>query len=406
MVLCMVSFDDVKNADKVLKNVVHRTPLEFSRTFSKMVDAQVYMKLENLQKTGSFKIRGAYNTIYHLSNDDKKRGVVCASAGNHVQGVAYAATLLGVKSTVFMPIYTPPVKIIATKSYGANVVLEGATYDDAAQAALKYSEEKKMVFVHAFNNEHVIAGQGTIGLEIYDDLPDVDVVLVPIGGGGLISGVAVALKKLQPNVKIIGVEAEGAQSMKQSLEQDKIVPLKSIATIADGIAVKTPKELTFNLAKQYVDEVVTVNDDEIASALYLLLQRSKLVVEPAGAVSLAALLSKKISYPKKNIVTVLSGGNANLSLLEQVIERGMLNEHLMVKISIVVLDKPKMLKEILSILSNLGANVQTIVHDRCTTAVPIGYVEIVITFHTLGKEQIDLITHELDKKHLKYQILK
>ncbi len=401
----MVTFDDVKNAHMVLKNVVHRTPLEFSRTFSTMTDVQVYMKLENLQKTGSFKIRGAYNTIYHLSNDDKKRGVVCASAGNHAQGVAYAATLLGVKSTVFMPIYTPPVKIIATKSYGAEVVLEGATYDDAAQAALKYSEEKKMVFVHAFNNESVIAGQGTIGLEIYDDLPDVDVVLVPIGGGGLISGIAVALKKLKPNVKIIGVEAEGAQSMKQSLEQNKIVPLKSVATIADGIAVKTPKELTFSLAKQYVDEVVTVNDDEIANALYLLLQRSKLVVEPAGAVSLAALLSKKISYPKKNVVAVLSGGNANLSLLEQVIERGMLNEMLMVKIAVVVLDKPKMLKEILGILANLGANIQSIVHDRCTIAVPIGYVKIVITFHTLGKEQIDVIKHELDKKHLEYQLL-
>ena len=401
----MLTIKDVNEAYEILKPVVHHTALEYSRTFSETTKSQVYLKLENLQKTGSFKIRGAYNTISHLSKEEKKHGVICASAGNHAQGVAYAATLLGVKSTVFMPIYTPPAKILATKGYGAEVVLEGATYDDAALAAAEYAKKQGIVFVHAFNNEQVIAGQGTIGLEIFEDLKEVDVVLVPIGGGGLISGIGLALKTLKPQVKIIGVEAEGAQSMKQSLEQNVIVPLKSVATIADGIAVKTPKDLTFALAKQYVDEVVTVNDDEIAHALYLLLQRAKLVVEPAGAVSLAALLSKKVSYPKKNIVCVLSGGNANLSLLEQVIERGMLHEQLMVKIAITVLDKPKMLKEILGILANLGANVQTIVHDRCTTAVPIGYVKIVITFHTLGKEQIDVIKHELDKKHLEYQLV-
>ncbi|MCX6665109.1 MAG: threonine ammonia-lyase [Euryarchaeota archaeon] len=401
----MLTIKDVKEAYVVLKPVVHHTALEYSRTFSEITKSQVYLKLENLQKTGSFKIRGAYNTIFHLSKEDKKRGVICASAGNHAQGVAYAATLLGVKCTVFMPIYTPPAKILATKGYGAEVVLEGATYDDAALAAAEYAKKHNLMFIHAFNNEQVIAGQGTIGLEIFEDLPAVDVVLVPIGGGGLISGIALALKTLKPQVKIIGVEAEGAQSMKQSLEKDVIVPLKSVATIADGIAVKTPKDLTFALAKQYVDEVVTVNDDETAHALYLLLQRSKLVVEPAGAVSLAALLSKKVSCSKQNVVCVLSGGNANLSLLEQVIERGMLNEMLMVKIAITVLDKPKMLKEILGVLANLGANIQSIVHDRCTTAVPIGYVKIVITFHTLGKEQIDVIKHELDKKHLEYQLL-
>ena len=402
----MLTIKDVNEAYEILKPVVHHTALEYSRTFSETTKSQVYLKLENLQKTGSFKIRGAYNTISHLSKEEKKHGVICASAGNHAQGVAYAATLLGVKSTVFMPIYTPPAKILATKGYGAEVVLEGATYDDAALAAAEYAKKQGLVFVHAFNNEQVIAGQGTIGLEMFEDLKEVDVVLVPIGGGGLISGIGLALKTLKPQVKIIGVEAEGAQSMKQSLEQNVIVPLKSVATIADGIAVKTPKDLTFALAKQYVDEVVTVNDDEIAHALYLLLQRAKLVVEPAGAVSLAALLSKKISYPKKNVVCVLSGGNANLSLLEQVIERGMLHEQLMVKIAITVLDKPKMLKEILGILANLGANVQTIVHDRCTTSVPIGYVKIIITFHTLGKDQIEVIKHELNKKQLEYQIIK
>ncbi|DAC72853.1 MAG TPA: threonine ammonia-lyase [Thermoplasmata archaeon] len=401
----MVAFKDIQEAYQILQPVVKRTPLEHSKTFSHLTKVNVYLKEENLQTTGSFKIRGAYNKIYHLTNQERKQGVVCASAGNHAQGVAHASTLMGAKSTVFMPIYTPPMKILATKSYGATVVLEGATYDDAAMAAKKYAEEKKMTFVHAFNDDYVIAGQGTIGLEIFEALPKVDVVLVPIGGGGLIGGIALGLKTLKPKVKIIGVEAEGAQSMKRSLEQDKIVPLKSIMTIADGIAVKTPKELTFALAQKYVDDVVTVNDEEIANALYLLLQRTKLVVEPAGAVGLAALLGKKISVQGKNVVVILSGGNVNLSLLTQIIERGLMHYKLLVKVSITALDKPKVLKDILSILADVGANVQSIAHDRCTTAVPVGYVKIVIMFQTLGKEQIEMIKNKFDQKKVHYHIL-
>ncbi|MGF3554280.1 MAG: threonine ammonia-lyase [Thermoplasmatota archaeon] len=401
----MISLNDVKEAYDILKPVVKRTPLEKSKTFSKLTKTNIYLKLENFQTTGSFKIRGAYNKIYHLSEKEKSQGVVCASAGNHAQGVAHASKLLGVKSTVFMPIYTPPTKIIATKSYGAHVILKGFTYDDSAAAAKKYAEEKNISFVHAFNDEYVIAGQGTIGIEIFESLPDVDVVVVPVGGGGLISGIALALKSLKPTVKIIGVEAEGAQSMKKSLEKNKIVPLKSINTIADGIAVKTPKKLTFELAKKYVDNVCTVNDEEIANALYLLLQRSKLVVEPAGAVALAAILSKKVNFPGKNVVAVLSGGNVNLSLLTQIIERGMIKNKLLVKISMIVLDKPKVLRDILTILANLGSNVQAISHDRGTTSVPVGYVKIVITFQTLGKEQIDAIKKEFNRKKIKYKIL-
>jgi threonine dehydratase len=401
----MVGFQDIQEAYTILKPVVKHTPLERSKTFSNFTKTNVYLKEENLQITGSFKIRGAYNKISHLPREERKRGIVCASAGNHAQGVAYASTLIGVKSTVFMPMYTSPTKILATKSYGATVVLEGVTYDDAAAAAKKYAEEKKLPFVHAFNDDFVIAGQGTIGLEIFEELPSVDAVLVPIGGGGLISGIGLALKILKPKVMVIGVEAEGAQSMKLSLEQNKIVPLKSIMTIADGIAVKTPKELTFSLAKQYVDTVVTVNDEEIANTLYLLLQRSKLVVEPAGAVGLAALLSKKVRFPQKNVVAVLSGGNVNLSLLTQIIERGMMKHKQLVKVSVTALDKPKVLKEFLAILSDFGANVQSIAHDRCTTSVPVGYVKIVITFQTLGKEQIELIKKEFTKKKVKYHIL-
>jgi threonine dehydratase len=401
----MVTFIDIENAYKILQPVVKKTPLERSKTFSNILKTNVYIKEENLQTTGSFKIRGAYNKIYHLTEKEKKQGVVCASAGNHAQGVAHASTLMNVKSTVYMPIYTSPAKVIATKSYGAQVVLEGATYDDAANAAKKYAEDKKLTFVHAFNDEYVIAGQGTIGLEIYHDLPTVDAVVIPIGGGGLISGVALALKTLKPKIKIIGVEAEGAQSMKLSLEQHKIVPLKSIMTIADGIAVKTPKDLTFALAKKYVDRVVTVNDEEIANALYLLLQRTKLVVEPAGAVGLAALLSKKISYPKKNVVALLSGGNVNLSLLTQIIERGMMRHKLLIKVSITALDKPRVLKDILAILGNVGANVVSIEHDRITATVPVGYVKLIITFQTLGKEQIDMIKEKFNQKKIQYHLL-
>ena len=401
----MVVFQDIQEAYTVLKPVVKQTPLDRSKTFSHLTGSNVFLKEENLQTTGSFKIRGAYNKIYHLTKEERKNGVVCASAGNHAQGVAYASTLMGVKSTVFMPIYTPPTKILATKSYGATVVLEGITYDDAAAAAKDFSEEKKMTFVHAFNDEYVIAGQGTIGLEIFETLPQVDAVFVPIGGGGLIGGIAVALKTLKPKVSIIGVEAEGAQSMKLSLEQNKIVPMKSIMTIADGIAVKTPKDLTFALAKQYVDAVVTVNDEEIANALYLLLQRTKLVVEPAGAVGLAALLSKKVRFPKKNVVALLSGGNVNLSLLTQIIERGMMRHKQLVEVSITALDRPKALKDILEILADFGANVQSIAHDRCTTSVPVGFVKIVITFQTLGKEQIDLIKKEFTRNKVQFHIL-
>jgi len=401
----MLNFKDISKAYETIKPIIRHTPLEKSKTFSKLTKENAYLKLENLQTTGSFKIRGAYNKIYNLTEKEKKCGVVCASAGNHAQGVAYASTLLNVKSTVFMPIYTPPTKIIATKSYGAKVVLEGKTYDDAYLAAKEYATKNSMILIHAFNDEYVIAGQGTIGIEVYEDLKNVDAIIVPIGGGGLISGTALALKTLQPKVKVFGVEAEGAQSMKQSLEKEKIIPLKSMDTIADGIAVKTPGDLTYNLAKKYVDEVVTVNDEEISNALYLMLQRAKLVVEPAGATSLAAILSKKVSLPGKNIVALLSGGNINLSLLTQIIERGMMKNKLLFKISIIANDKPKILRDILTILANLGANVQSISHDRGTTSVPVGYVKITITLQTLGSEQISVIKQAFDQKNLKYQIL-
>ncbi len=401
----MVSFKDIEEAYATLKNVVKKTPLERNQTFSRMSDSNIYLKLENFQTTGSFKIRGAYNRIYNLSDEDKKRGVVCASAGNHAQGVAHAAALLDVGSTVYMPQFAPPTKIIATKGYGAKVVLKGLTYDDAYHAARIFADEKNLPFIPAFNDRYVIAGQGTIGMEIFNELPDIDAVIVPVGGGGLISGIALALKQLKSDITIIGVEAEGAQSMKRSLEANKIIPMQSISTIADGIAVKTPGDKTFGIIKNYVDKVVVVNDEEIARSLYLLMQRAKLVVEPAGAVSLAAILSKKIHLPEKNIVAVLSGGNVNLSLLTQIIERGMIQHHLMARISIIAPDRPKILKEILGIIGKLQSNIVSISHDRLTTSVPIGHVKLIITFQTLGKQQIQTIKKELEKKHLTFELL-
>jgi threonine dehydratase len=400
----MTDFKEISEAYKILEGIVKKTSLKKSKTFSEMTGSNVYLKMENLQLTGSFKIRGAYNNIYNLSKEEKKNGVVCSSAGNHAQGVALASNMLNVKSTVFMPVFAPPTKILATKGYGANVVLEGNTYDDAYNAAKKFSDEKNISFVHAFNDKYVIAGQGTIGIEIFNELNDVDIVVVPIGGGGLISGISIALKYLKPDIKIIGVEAEGAQAMLKSVKAKKITPMRGMATIADGIAVKNPGDLTFNIIQKHVDKIVTVNDNEIAQTMYHLLQRAKLVVEPAGAVSLAAVLNNKISFPGKNIVAVLSGGNVNLSLLNQVIEQGMMYSNLMARVSIISPDRPKVLKDILTVLSSINANVQSIDQDRYTTSVPVGFVKITLSFQIIGKEQIDYILKELNKKNLKCEI--
>jgi threonine dehydratase len=400
----MVSFNDINKAYEILEGVIKYTSLKKSKTFSEMTSSNVYLKMENLQLTGSFKIRGAYNKIYHLTDTEKKNGVVCSSAGNHAQGVAFASNLLKVKSTVFMPIFAPPTKILATRGYGADVKLEGNTYDDSYNAAKLFSEKNNVTFVHPFNDKFVIAGQGTIGIEIFNTLNEVDVVIVPIGGGGLISGVAIALKHLNPNIKVIGVEAEGAQAMLKSVKAKRIVPMKDIATIADGIAVKNPGDLTFEIIRKYVDKIVTIDDNTIAQTMYHLLQRAKLVVEPAGAVSLAAIHNKKVSYPGKNVVALLSGGNVNLSLLNQVIEQGMMYNNLMSRISIVAHDRPKILKDILTVLSSINANVQNITQDRSTTSVPVGHVKITITFQVLGKEQLEFIIKELKKKNLKGEI--
>jgi len=399
-------FSDIVNAQSVLRNVVKLTHLERSKSFSVMSEADVYLKLENLQSTGSFKVRGAYYRIKNLTPDEAAKGVLCASAGNHAQGVAYAASQLGVKSTVFMPVFAPPLKVIATRAYGAEVVLTGDTFDDAFAAAVEFGEKTGATFVHPFNDPYIIAGQGTIGLEIFDQLRDVDDVLVPIGGGGLIAGVAIALKQLNPRIRIIGVEADGAQSMKASVEKGELVTLNSVNTIADGIAVKSPGNLTFEVTRKLVDELITVNDAEMARTAYMLLQRAKILTEPAGVAAMAAVLYHKADIKGRKVVPIISGGNANMSILEQILDKGVMDEGLRARIQVLIPDQAGRLKLIITILDRMKASIHEIEHERSTTSVPVGYVQVTITFNLQDTSQLATLCNELEKQGMQYQVLR
>lgn len=399
-------FSDIIKAQGTIRDVVKKTPLELSKSFSAMSGANVYLKLENLQSTGSFKVRGAYYKISNLDKKETRNGVVCASAGNHAQGVAYAASKLKVKSTVFMPVFTPPLKVIATKAYGANVILSGNTFDDAFAAAMKFKSETGAYFVHPFDDPYIIAGQGTIGLELFEQLESMQDVLVPIGGGGLIAGIAIALKQMNPEIRIIGVEADGSQSMKLSVDSGQITSLKSIHTIADGIAVKTPGKLNFEAVRTLVDDLVVVNDAEIARTAYLLLQRAKILAEPAGVAAMAAVLYHKIPITNRKVVPIISGGNINMGLLQQVLEKGMMDEGLRARIQVLIPDQAGELKAVVSVLERVRANIFDISHERSITAVPVGFVMVTITFNLQDIKQLDTIKEELDLMHMKYKVLK
>lgn len=399
-------FSDIIKAQAAIRNVVKKTTLEQSKSFSAMSGAKVYLKLENLQSTGSFKVRGAYYKISNLSKEETQNGVVCASAGNHAQGVAFAASKLRVKSTVFMPVFTPPLKVIATKAYGANVILSGNTFDDAFAAAMQFKSETGAYFVHPFDDPYIIAGQGTIGLELFEQLESLQDVFVPIGGGGLIAGIAIALKQMNPEIRIIGVEAEGSQSMKVSIENGQITSLRSLNTIADGIAVKTPGKLNFEAVRKYVDDIVIVNDAEIARTAYLLLQRAKILAEPAGVAAMAAVLYRKTAIDHRQVVPVISGGNINMGLLQQVLEKGMMDEGLRARIQVLIPDQAGELKSVVSILERVRANIFDISHERSITAVPVGFVMVTITFNLQDIRQLDTIKEELDLKQMKYKVLK
>lgn len=400
-----VMVEDIHKARQNLKDFVRVTPLDHSRTFTAMVGKDVYLKCENIQRTGSFKIRGATNKILSLTDEQKRKGVIAASAGNHAQGVALGATMAGIVSTIFMPEGAPISKVMATRGYGAEVMLAGLSYDDAYAKALEVQAERGATFVHAFDDPDVVAGQGTIGLELLEQITDIGTVVVPIGGGGLISGIAIALKEANPGIKIVGVQASGCPSSYISRRQHKICHLDQAGTIADGIAVKTPGSFTFPLIETYVDDIITVEDEEIANAVLMLLERAKLVVEGSGAVSLAALLHNKVNIRGNKVVSILSGGNIDANVISTIISRGLVKAGRYVRINTSLPDKPGHLRQLLNLVADLKANVFAVHHERLDVHAPVGETEVYITLETRGHEHIEDIIKAMTKQGYKAKIL-
>jgi threonine dehydratase len=402
----MIELDDVLAARNRVAEVARHTPLDYSHTFSDMTGAEVHLKLECFQRTGSFKIRGAANRIRTLGDEEQAAGVVTASAGNHAQGVALAASRSGVDSKVVMPETAPISKVKATKSYGAEVVLDGADYDQAAVRAYELEAEEGRVYVHAFDDEYVMAGQGTIGLEIADDLPEVDTVVVPIGGGGLISGIATALETQDADARVVGVQAEGASSVATSLQKGEPTRLDSVDTIADGIAVGKVGSKTFPVIEERVDEVVTVSDDEIATALVLMLERGKTLVEGAGATTLAALLEKRFDYETDEVVVpVLSGGNIDLNLLTTVIMRGLVDQGRYVKLRTVLKDRPGSLNDLLRVVADERANIYAIQHDRTNRDIAMNATEVELDLETRGPDHVDRLLDRIREEGFAVTVL-
>ena len=402
----MLSLSDVLEARDRVAETARRTPLEYSHTFSSMTGATVHLKLENFQRTGSFKIRGATNRIMTLSDAEKSAGVVTASAGNHAQGVALAASRIGVDSTIVMPEHAPIAKVKATRNYGARVVQHGADYDEAAERAHEIEREEDRTYVHAFDDPYVMAGQGTIGLEILEDCPELDTVVVPIGGGGLISGIATAIVEQEPDVRVIGVQAEGASSVARSLETGSIHERESVDTIADGIATRRVGDRTFEVIEERVDEVVTVSDSEIAVALTYLLERSKTLVEGAGAVALAALLAETFAYEDDEvIVPALCGGNIDLNLLTTVLVRGLVETGRYLKFRTVLKDRPGSLETLLEILTDHRANIYAIQHDRTSRDIGMSDTEVEIDVETRGHDHVEELLAALRAEGYEVQVL-
>lgn len=395
----MLTLDKIYKASHVLRSVIRKTDLIHAPLVNP--DSEIYLKTENLQITGSFKVRGAYYMMSQLTEEEKARGVIACSAGNHAQGVALAAAKNHIKSLICLPDGAPISKVEATKSYGAEVCMVNGVYDDAYQKALELKEEKNYTFVHPFDNEDVIAGQGTIGLEILEQMPDVEAVIVPIGGGGLISGVAFAIKNLNPNIKVYGVQASGAPSMRNSIRDGKIECLDHVSTIADGIAVKEPGEHTFQYVSQYVDEIVTVTDDEISAAILALIERQKLIAEGAGAASVAAAMFNKVPIQGKKTVCLVSGGNIDVTILSRVIKRGLLMSGRTSMLNIELLDKPGQLKLVSEIIADMGGNVISIHHERANEGSDVNGCFLRITMETRDYNHIQQIRDALTKAGLK-----
>lgn len=381
-----LSLRDIERASARLKPILHHTELDLSSTFSKMTGGQIYLKCENRQKTGSFKIRGASNKIAAMIESGRSCPVVASSAGNHAQGVAYAAKMFHIPATIVMPEAAPIAKVQATEGYGAKVVLAGSCYDDAYAEALRICREEGAEFIHPYNDPEVIAGQGTLGLEILSDLPYVDIIIVPAGGGGLLAGVASAVKLINPRIQVYGVQAEGAPAIAQSFAQKKLVTTESSSTIADGIAVKVPGDLAVEIINQKADGVVTVSEREIANAILLLMERCKQVVEPAGATPLAAVLSGKIDVTDKRVVCVMSGGNVDVSFLQNIIERGLVARHRRMKFNAILVDRPGSLVHMLNVLAECRANVLSVQHDQMNLNLNPNQISVHVACEVGGEE--------------------
>ena len=392
----MAKLEAFIKAKEKLSKVLLKTSLIQSPIFSKEAGNEVYIKPENLQKTGSFKIRGAYNKITNLNDEEKKKGVIASSAGNHAQGVAYGAKESGIKAVIVMPKSTPLIKVESTKQYGAEVVLHGDVYDDAFKKAKELEEKEGYIFVHPFDDEDVIHGQGTIALEILEELPETDIILVPIGGGGLISGIACAAKILKPEIKIIGVEPDGAASAYEAIKEDKVIELKEANTIADGTAVKKIGNTTFEYIKKYVDEIITVSDYELMESFLLLVEKHKIIAENSGILSLAAL--KKLKEKNKKVVSVVSGGNIDVLMISSMINKGLIRRDRIFNFTVSIPDKPGELAKVVDLIAQQGANVVKLEHNQFKNLSRFKDIELQITVETNGSEHIQKLTQAFEEK--------
>lgn len=395
-----VTLKMVQEAQERLKGVAQETGLAYSNSVSDKAGCQVYLKLENLQRTGSFKLRGAYNKVASLTPEEREKGVIAASAGNHAQGVALAASEYGCQSVICMPKHAPLSKVMATRGYGANVVLYGDFFDEAAAKAEELTKEHGYTFVHPFNDPEVIAGQGTIALEIMQQLPDVDAIVAPIGGGGLISGLAVAAKSVNPKIKVIGVQTENMPSMKESVEQGHIITYNGKATLADGIAVKTPGDLTYEICKKYLDDIVTVDENEISEAILWLLERGKTVAEGAGAVPTAALMNGRISgLRNKKVVALVSGGNIDVNNVQRVINQGLIKSQRKIFFQTIIPDTPGELVKLLTLIAGTNANVLSIIHERSQHGVEMGQTAVSLELETANAKHVEQLISMLKDNH-------
>ena len=400
--------NNIKEAQRLLTNYnIRRTDLIKSATFSKLTGNNIYLKLECLQKTGSFKVRGAMVKIHNLSDESKKNGVIAASAGNHAQAVAFASNYHNISCTIVMPKNASPSKIVATKSYGAKVILEGNSYDESASSVKDLAEKENKIIIPAFEDLDIISGQGTVGLEIMEDLENVDEVYVPVGGGGLIAGISIAIKSINPRVKIIGVESTAFPTMKKSISTNNITKAKEGYTIADGISIKTPGRLTFEIVKKNVDSIVLIDDSAIVKTMFLLMERSKIVSEPTGAAALAYVISKKKgNIGGKNLVSIISGGNVDMYLLGQIVAKGLMQTGRLLKIFVDLNDKPGALKKIVDEISKASVNIVEVEHDRLSSNIPAGTAGVYLSLELENKNQANTLLDLFKKEKINFEIVK